>query len=192
VHGNSWKDRASGQGVAASAFAGIALLAAGLLVSQPARRPQVPADQDRILNQPAAGPPDTTAPVADLDGVEGGSFGMAAADTGDPTFRLEMRFTGWCWVSAVSDGERVLYRLMRPGERTLIEARREITVRIGDAGAVTYAVNGTTGQPLGGSGEVVTVRVSGDSLDHWQAAPTTDSYDRSPVTVGSANRSGLS
>ena len=75
------------------------------------------------------------------------------------------RFTGWCWVSAVSDGERVLYRLMRPGERTLIEARREMIVRIGDAGALTYAVNGTPGQPLGRSGEVVTVRISGDSLD---------------------------
>lgn len=164
THRRGWKG-ANDRRVAAGAWAGIALLAAALLVSRQAQRPQALPDQERILNERGAGPPDTTTPVADSDSVEGGSFAMAAAETGDPTFRLEMRFTDWCWVSAVSDGERVLYRLMRPGERTLIEARREITVRVGDAGAVTYAVNGTPGQPLGRSGEVVTVRISGDSLD---------------------------
>ena len=162
THGRGWRDHANAQLVAAGALAGIGLLAAGLLVSRPAQPPQPPPERELIVNKPTTGPPDTTAPVADSDG---GSFAMAASEMGDPRFRLEMWFTGRCWVSAVSDGERVLYRLMRPGERALIEARREITVRIGDAGAVTYAVNGTPGQPLGRSGEVATVRISGDGLD---------------------------
>ena len=76
-----------------------------------------------------------------------------------------------CWVSAVADGERVVYRLMQPGERTLVEARSAITLRVGDAGAVAYSINGATGRPLGRNGEAVTVRITNDNLGSLSAEP---------------------
>jgi hypothetical protein len=85
--------------------------------------------------------------------------------------RLEIRLKGPCWVSAVADGERVVYRLMQPGERTLVEARRLITLRVGDAGAVAYSINGATGRPLGRHGEAVTVRITNENRGSLSAEP---------------------
>jgi cytoskeletal protein RodZ len=72
--------------------------------------------------------------------------------------RFEIAASGPCWVEAVVDGRRVVYRLMQPGEREALDGTRDIVLRIGDPGAVTYAVNGQTGEPLGKSGTPVTVR----------------------------------
>jgi cytoskeletal protein RodZ len=83
----------------------------------------------------------------------------AVTEPGAPSVRLEIQFHGLCWVSAVADGERLVYRLMRPGEETVLEAQKFIVLRVGDAGAVTYSVNGAAGQPLGRSGEAVTIRI---------------------------------
>ena len=71
----------------------------------------------------------------------------------------------------MADGERVIYRLMQPGDRTLVEARSEITLRVGDAGVVAYAINGATGRRLGGDGEVVTVSITSETLGSLSAAP---------------------
>lgn len=158
-------------GVATAAVVGAVVLIGGFLLSKPARIPQEP--PERTLNEVVAGPPDSTAPIDESDGFEESSFAATAvAEGGAPALRLEILATGLCWVSAAADGERVLYRLMHPGERTLVEARSAIALRVGDAGALTYSVNGTTGRPLGQTGEAVTVRITSDSLGSLRAEPT--------------------
>jgi hypothetical protein len=97
----------------------------------------------------------------------------AVSETGAPSLRLEIRLHRPCWVSAVADGERVVYRLMQPGERTLVEARSVITLRVGDAGAVAYSINEATGRPLGTNGEVVTVRITNENVESLSAEPAT-------------------
>jgi len=87
------------------------------------------------------------------------------AETGAPPLQLEIRFSGPCWVSLVADGERLIYTLMQAGEHTVVEARDAITLRVGDAGAVAYSLNGVTGRPLGGDGEAVTLRLTSNSND---------------------------
>jgi cytoskeletal protein RodZ len=177
VRGTGWNGRALGLGgLAAGAFACVWLLAGGLLLSGPSPVPPVLPDEKLILNEPATGLADTTESIAESEGVAP-SFATAAADTHGAAFRLEMQFTRWCWVSAAADGERVLYRLMRPGEKTLLEARRAITLRLGDASAVIYSVNGATGQSLGGRGEAVTVLISSDGLDRLQVEPAGEHPD---------------
>jgi len=164
-------DRAHGlRGVAAGAVTGVAILIGWLLLSKPAQIPQEP--PERILNEFVPSPLDSTAPIYESDGIDEASFAPAAVtERGDPPLRLEIRFTGLCWVSAAADGERVLHRLMHPGERTLVEARSAITLRVGDAGAVVHSINGTAGRPLGQPGEVVTVRITSDNLGSLQAEP---------------------
>ena len=116
--------------------------------------------------------PDDIAQTGDSDGAADVAFAnTAVADIHAPSLRLEIQATGVCWVSAVADGERVVYRLMQPGERTLVEARRVITLRVGDAGAVAYSINEATGRPLGRNGEPVTVRITDENLGSLSAEP---------------------
>jgi cytoskeletal protein RodZ len=81
--------------------------------------------------------------------------------------QIELRPNGVCWVSAVADGRLVTYRLMQDGERQTIDARNEILLRVGDAGAFAYSVNGGVGRPLGARGEAVSVRITRDNSDTW-------------------------
>jgi hypothetical protein len=60
-------------------------------------------------------------------------------------------------VTASADGQRVMYRLMQPGEKVALEGRDTVLLRAGDAGALTISVNGGAPQSLGGDGEVRTV-----------------------------------
>lgn len=99
-----------------------------------------------------------------------------------PSLRLEILAKGPCWVSAVADRERVVHRLMQPGERTLVEARVAIALRVGDAGAVAYSINGATGRPLGRNDEAVTVRITPDNLGSLYSEPASPD---SPQTAAS-------
>jgi cytoskeleton protein RodZ len=87
-----------------------------------------------------------------------------SAGVDSPRLRVEIRPTRSCWVSASADGESVVYRLLRRDEHTVVEAHDVITLKVGDAGAVAYSVNGAPGRPLGRSGEVVTVRITPDDV----------------------------
>ena len=71
---------------------------------------------------------------------------------------MEMRAQGLCWVRAVVDGQEAFARLMQPGEMETLSGQRDITVRVGDPAALTYSINGRSGQPLGAANEPVTVR----------------------------------
>jgi cytoskeleton protein RodZ len=124
------------------------------------------------LNAVEADLPEDAAPTDERDATEEVAFAIAAvSETAAQSLRLEIRINGPCWVSAVADGERVIYRLMQPGERTLVEARDLITLRVGDAGAVAYSINKATGRPLGRNGEAVTVRITNDNLGSLSAEP---------------------
>ena len=65
-----------------------------------------------------------------------------------------------CWLSAIADGERVVYQLLNAGERARIEAREDLQLRIGDAGAFAFVLNGQPGKSLGATGEAVNVHVT--------------------------------
>jgi hypothetical protein len=65
-------------------------------------------------------------------------------------------------VSATADGTRVLYRLVDAGTTETLRATREITIRVGDAGAVLWSVNGRQAVPMGHPGEVRTVTVKSE------------------------------
>lgn len=94
--------------------------------------------------------------------------------------QIEVRPRAECWVSAVADGRLVIYRLMQAGERATIDARDEIQLRVGDAGAFAYVVNGAMGRSLGAPGEAVTVRITRDNVATWLAgdAPRALADDR--------------
>jgi cytoskeleton protein RodZ len=65
-----------------------------------------------------------------------------------------------CWVTAVTDGQRAVYRIVYPGDPQVLNAQREIVIRFGDAGAVTWSINGRGGTPLGRNGAIRDVRIT--------------------------------
>jgi cytoskeleton protein RodZ len=74
------------------------------------------------------------------------------APTAPLTFELTV--TRPCWVDASSDGKRAIYRLLQAGDRETLTAEREIVVRVGDAGAVSWRLNGREGGALGADGAI--------------------------------------
>jgi hypothetical protein len=76
--------------------------------------------------------------------------------------RFQFEAQAPCWVEAVVDGRKVVYRLMQRGDREAIDPGHEIVLRIGDPGAFTYSVNGSPGAPLGKPGVPITVRFTSE------------------------------
>jgi hypothetical protein len=152
----------------------VTILIGGSVILKRAQIPHEPQDERSTLSAVEADLPEGTAPTHERDATDQVALANAAvSETGAPSLRLEIRLHRPCWVSAVADGERVVYRLMPPGERTLVEARSVITLRVGDAGAVAYSINEATGRPLGTNGEVVTVRITNENVESLSAEPAT-------------------
>ncbi|HXW07016.1 MAG TPA: RodZ domain-containing protein [Vicinamibacterales bacterium] len=89
------------------------------------------------------------APLATVPGPESPSRLLVTLDV-----------TRVCWVTASVDGERTVYALLQPGTRRALSGTREVVIRAGDAGALSWSVNGREVAPFGKPGEVRTVRVT--------------------------------
>ena len=77
--------------------------------------------------------------------------------------QLRLHATSEVWLQATVDGEQRVYRLVMPGEDVSLDATREIALRIGDASALTFTINGAPGRPLGGPGVVRDIVISTDT-----------------------------
>lgn len=95
---------------------------------------------------------------------------VIAAGHTDVPLRITMEASGWCWVAAEADGERVMYRLVEPGEHVRLEAQRVISLRLGDAGSVRLSINDGASRVLGGHGEVVELELTPDNVEGWRDA----------------------
>ena len=62
--------------------------------------------------------------------------------------------SGHTWIRTVADGATVYEGFLEAGDRQTWQAKRSLTVRVGNAGVVDITVNGKPLGPLGGSGQV--------------------------------------
>jgi cytoskeleton protein RodZ len=73
------------------------------------------------------------------------------------TLRVEVSVEGSpSWLSILTDGNLAYEQIAQPGFSQTFEARREISIKTGNAGAVGVEVNGHNLGKLGESGEVLT------------------------------------
>jgi cytoskeleton protein RodZ len=127
--------------------------------------------QDRVKH-----PSDTTDAlnVASTGAIEGSSMASPSVPAdralGDAN-RLIVRIdpTAVVWVQATADGRRVLYSLIHPDQPRVIEAREELVLLVGDAGAFRYSIDGVPGRPLGASRQVREVRITRNNRTEFQA-----------------------
>ena len=90
-----------------------------------------------------------------------GTTGSAPTSPLNPgALRVDMRAAGSCWVTATNDGTRVLYQLMRPGERQTFDVHASLVLRVGDPAALALSIDGAPTRPFGRAGEPVTVSIT--------------------------------
>lgn len=124
---------------------------------------------------PGVGPIVAVADASDrTEALRNAAPEAAPASVNQQNLRLELRPRGLCWVSASADGQLVVYQLMQPGDRATVDANEEIVLRVGDAGAFGYLINGVQGRQLGQSGEAVTLHITSGNYDALQAAAPLD------------------
>jgi cytoskeleton protein RodZ len=126
----------------------VVALAVGLLVVTVVRNRPVP---DRPREPQVVG---TSGATQAVPVSSAGSAGMAPPSAEPEKLILDIQPTGPTWVTGAADGKRVLYRLLAPGERVTVEARNDLTFRVGNAVAFNYSINGVPGKPLGGPDEI--------------------------------------
>ncbi len=152
-------------GAIAIAAAAILLLAGGWMVAHRAGRPPA-APQDAVGTSGRASTPPPQAPPSPSPGVAP-RIPAAAAGAG---LTVVLNAAAPCWITGTADGKRVLYRALQPGERVSLEGKRTISIRAGNAGALTWTVNGRTLGAFGSSGEVRTMRVTPEAVQLVQSS----------------------
>jgi cytoskeleton protein RodZ len=126
--------------------------------------PPVPAQGSA---QSAAGP---------AAGGDSAAAPSAAAETPLPpqlpgTIRLHLHITQRCWVSVTSDGNRVLVKLLEPGDSQTFDAIESLYLILGNAGGVQATINGKPARPFGKDGEVVKFSINAQNVNELLEQP---------------------
>jgi hypothetical protein len=100
---------------------------------------------------------DQSRPSDVVDADAGGALATGAA------LVVDIRALDTLWLEAVADGEPHVYRLLASGEHERVEASDTIVLRVGDAAALEYTINGRAGQSLGGPHQVRVARITRDN-----------------------------
>ncbi len=88
-------------------------------------------------------------------------------DAAEGSLHLSLEVVDDCWVSLHSDGNRVLVRLMRPGEDITTAAEERFYMILGNAAGVNLKINGKPLRPLGESGDVVKLVITEKNLHEF-------------------------
>jgi transcriptional regulator with XRE-family HTH domain len=95
-------------------------------------------------------------------------IGTAGKEPPPDKLTIDIRPTAPIWVAATADGASAIYRLLKPGEQVVVEARKELSFRIGNAGAFVYTINGAPGKSLGGPDEVREFDITTDNYQTFR------------------------
>lgn len=106
-----------------------------------------------------------SAPAASVEGVS-----ASTVEPGDNVVSVEIAAAGLVWIEATVDGTPLLYRLLRRGERAAIAVHRELTLKVGDAGAFQYMINGVPGIPLGPPAAVRVLHITSENYTTFQSS----------------------
>jgi len=142
----------------------LAVLACAWYLLRPAVSRETPVEAPEMQVM-MAGIPLGASPTVMAKDLGEAALPIAIAVEPSAPLRLEMQITGPCWIAAEADGDRVVYRLVAEGESVVLEAQHTISLRVGNAGAVAFWINGAAGRSLGRDGEVADLHVTTDNLD---------------------------
>ncbi|MGE5837186.1 MAG: RodZ domain-containing protein [Acidobacteriota bacterium] len=81
---------------------------------------------------------------------------------------IEFEVTSACFVEIASDGRVSFSKAMEPGERQRIQAQKEVRLKVGDAGAFVWSVNGKRARSLGAAGSARQATVTQANFKRFQ------------------------
>jgi cytoskeleton protein RodZ len=145
------------------------ILVVMLVYFSPWRRPVPPASAE-VRPAAAMG----TASAAEVAVATTGS-----TETQSGRLKMEIRPLGQCWVQVTADGEVIAARLMEAGERQTIDAREDLTLRVGDPAAFAFSINGVAGRPVGPAGRAVTIHINPQNYKTFLVPLASDPRDPS-------------
>jgi cytoskeletal protein RodZ len=162
----TWQSHSPWMGLA-TAVAILALVVTAAVVmgrrSQTSAEPQPVGTTGEAPAASATGaPPAATAPTATDRTAPSAASSPAVAPAGAPTGRvvIALSTSRRCWVTATVDGKRTIYRTLEAGEKETLAGDNDVRLRFGDAGAVTWTINGRDAGVPGPNGAVRDVRVT--------------------------------
>ncbi|HRD02079.1 MAG TPA: DUF4115 domain-containing protein [Candidatus Saccharicenans sp.] len=81
---------------------------------------------------------------------------------------LDLIFNEDCWIQVYADGQLVVDGLKLEGYKTSVKASSELTINLGNAGGLSFTINGKAGKPLGKRGEVIkNIKITLDNLNYF-------------------------
>ncbi|RPJ74414.1 MAG: helix-turn-helix domain-containing protein, partial [Acidobacteria bacterium] len=125
------------------------------IVPPPEEVAAVPPEAVQPAGGEVAAPPVAAAPVEQAGGAPAGATG---SEPPQGTLRLTLAPSEDCWVSVRADGVSVFAGMLTAGTRRDFDVTGDISLSVGNAGAMTFAINGQPARPLGDRGQVRTVR----------------------------------
>ena len=117
------------------------------------------------VSKAAPAPPPVAAPVALTPApapAQTAAQTPANAQTRALVVKLHADETSWVQITA--DGRSVLSRNLTAGETQVIEADRDLALQFGNAGAISWTLNGRAAKPLGSLGEVKRATVTKENV----------------------------
>ncbi len=112
-----------------------------------------------VSGPPAPAEPVAAAPAAASEPAATRGAPAGAEASQQAPLVVVLTLTDPCWLSVSVDGARSASRTAGSGERLEFAVQRSITMKVGNAGALSVTLNGKPARPLGAAGEVVTTTI---------------------------------
>jgi cytoskeleton protein RodZ len=121
----------------------------------PAEKPAVekPADEKPPAEKPAA--QESAAAMPGAEPAKEESKGLT----------MDISFQADTWIQVYADGSLKISGLFPAGQQARVQAEKEIRIDLGNAGGLTFLLNGKPGKALGKSGEVIKdIRITAENF----------------------------
>jgi cytoskeletal protein RodZ len=111
---------------------------------------------------PAAAPERSAAPSPQPSSTSVPASSDATPDA--PAIAIELVASDACWLEASADGKDPVKNTLAAGQKFNIAGDREVVLTVGNAGAISWTLNGKPGKPIGRAREAQMVRVTRENL----------------------------
>lgn len=99
--------------------------------------------------------PTQTSPTAPVPVPQNTAVQNTNSSTSNSPVVINAKFSEECWTLVTADGKEIYEGVPKVGESFTWEAKKNIVVKVGNAGGIDLVYNGQTVGKLGGKGEVV-------------------------------------
>lgn len=151
-----------------AAVVGVVVLVWALRGFWPKRQAQAspPVTVAASIQPEALPPPSAPAPSQDVT-PQATTVPPASPAVSGNNIAVELRAESDCWIFVAADGARAVSRMLRTGEQERVEAKREMLLDIGNAGALQWTINGKPAKSMGKAGAHVRLTVSAANLQDY-------------------------